>query len=233
MVKTFDAWLTALVNRWKGIRRREFDTHPCEEDFISLAGGKLPDDQVKVLRQHIIDCDRCGQIFAAQITLRESNKVSVPRALVDSVRDAVGPRRWAVCEIILQCKENCLELLHTTGEALAGLEGEPAAVMRNRMMKDFQDSLTVIKDVLGARIEIIFERRRPQDLEIGVSAKNKSNNRPLAPIRVTLRKGPVELESYLADTGRVVFSQVVPGKYTVLVLKRAHVLVEIALEIKV
>jgi hypothetical protein len=139
----------------------------------------------------------------------------------------------ALLEILLRLKGNLLELINTTGDILLGQELVPAPVLRSRKIKDFKDEVTIFKDFKDIRVQIKIENKGNQLFDLHIIATEKSTAKVLKNLRVTLLKDSLELESYLADSGKVIFEHVALGKYTVALSDIDNQLASILLDIKI
>jgi hypothetical protein len=63
-------------------------------------------------------------------------------------------------------------------------------------------------------------------------AKERETSRILKDLRITLFKGDVELESYVADSGSVIFDNVLLGKYTIEVSNIDRKLASLLLDVR-
>ena len=86
-------------------------------------------------------------------------------------------------------------------------------------------------DCLGYKIKI--EKKSPGLFNVIVSVKEKRTSEPLKDVRISLISSDIELESYLAQKGRVAFEQVAVGKYTVELEEIDKKLASIILDIRV
>ena len=233
MADTSDVILAALYDKWKSGQKRDFDVHPSEEEFACLFDNRLSPEEAVSVTDHLIACRRCGRILVAESGAAAAGRCRVPRSLVESAKGIVRKQHAAFLQILMEWKDDTLALLTTTGDVLLGQELMPLPVFRSRMIKDLTQGITILKDVLDTRIEIKIERTGGRQLDVTVLAKTKSRNAPLAPARVTLVRDGILLESHTSDAGAAVFTQVVPGNYTITITQRETTVAEIELEIKV
>ncbi|TRZ49072.1 hypothetical protein D4Q80_02705, partial [bacterium] len=119
-----------------------------------------------------------------------------------------------IWEVVLQLKEKALEILSTTGDVLVGRELVPVPVLRSRKIKEFKDEVTILKDFRSIRLEAKIENKRGKAFSVTIMAKERETSKVLKDLRITLLKDDVELESYVADSGSVIFDNVLLGKYT-------------------
>lgn len=207
--------------------------HPDEEAMACFIEGKLSAGEESVLKQHITECRLCAEAFLAQVEFDLTSELDVPQDLVSKVKslivqEKVGP----VLEILLKLKDDLMELLGTNGDVLIGQELVPAPILRSRQIKGFKDEVTILKDFGRIRVEIKIEKMIPAAFSVVVNVKDKQNLQVIKDLRITLLKGNLELESYLNDSGRVIFEHVVLGKYTVEITDIKDKLAAILLDIR-
>ena len=136
-------------------------------------------------------------------------------------------------EILLRFKEKAIELINTTGDVLVGQELVPAPVLRSRLIKDFKDEVTILKDFNDIRVQIKIENKWGKVFNLKLAAKQKHTQKIIKDLRVTLLKDDLELESYLTDSGSVIFEHVLLGKYRLEISAIENKLASILLDIKV
>jgi hypothetical protein len=226
--------IKSVYRNWKSEHAADKEAlHPDEEDFVSFFQGNLPKDEVLRLKEHFIACDRCGDILKVQIESGALEEREVPVEVLGRVKNlAAGQVSSYILEIILKFKEKALELLNTTGDILMGQELVPAAVLRSRQIKDFRDEINIFKDFKDIRVEVKIENKDGREFNLAISVKEKQTQRMLKDVRVALLKGDLEVESYLADSGKVTFEHVLLGKYTVEIYTLQNNLASILLDIK-
>jgi hypothetical protein len=157
----------------------------------------------------------------------------VPEELLKSIKDlAAISIAIPILEIILRIKEKLMEILSTTGDVLVGQELVPAPVLRSRQIKDFKDEVTILKDFQDIRVEAKIENKQGKAFSLSITVKEKDSQKMMKDLRVTLIKDDVELESYVADSGKVTFEHVLLGKYTVEVANIENKIASIILDIK-
>ena len=122
--------------------------------------------------------------------------------------------------------------MNTTGDILVGQEFVPAPVLRSRKAKDFKDEVTILKDFKDIRVEVKIENKVGEAFDLTVLVKEKESQKVIKDLRVTLLRGDLELESYLNDPGKVIFENVLLGKYTIEISTLESKLASVLLEIK-
>jgi hypothetical protein len=207
--------------------------HPNEEAIACFIEGKLPVEEENGLKQHLTECRLCAEAFMAQVTLDSGSEPDVPRDLIAKVKNLITQEKLSpVLEILLKLKDDLIELLSTNGDVLVGQELVPAPILRSRQIKGFKDEVTILKDFGGIRVEIKIEKMIPSAFSVVVNVKDKQNLQVIKDLRITLMKNDLELESYINDSGRVIFEHVVLGKYTVEIADIKDKLAAILLDIR-
>ncbi|MBI5145180.1 MAG: hypothetical protein HZA27_03230 [Candidatus Omnitrophica bacterium] len=207
--------------------------HPSEEDFACFLEGKLSPPEQKQMKLHLLRCGRCMDILATITQLEPAEEKPVPQELIAQAKGLLGQEgKISLLEILLRLKENILELVNTTGDVLVGQELVPAPVLRSRQIKDFKDTVTILKDFKDIRVEVKVENKVGGAFSLAVLVKEKSTSKIIKDLRVTLLKDDVELESYVADSGKAVFEHVELGKYRIEIENLQQKIASVLLEIK-
>jgi len=234
MSQDFEKLINIVFEKWKAKLPPAQGRHPDEEDFAAFVANLLPPKETARLKNHVLSCSRCSEILAASIKLRVVEEIEPPDKLLKASQGLINKEIAGRClEIFLQVKDKLLEILNTTGDVLVGQELIPAAVLRSRKIRDFQDEITILKDFGNIRVEAKIETKESGNFNLQVIIKEKQTQETIKDLRISLIKGDVELESYLADSGKVVFEHVLLGKYTVEITSPKDKMAEISIDIKV
>lgn len=210
------------------------ENHPGEENLACFIENILSADEKKLIKEHLIHCDFCAEALTAHIKIKTPKKVSLPRDLPLKVKNLFeSGQEPPVLNIILSVKEKILELLNTNGDILVGQELMPAPLARSRQIKEFKNEITIFKDFNGVRIEAKIETKSPKLNILTVTLTDKQTLQIIKDLRVTLLKDNSELESYITDTDRIVFDQILADKYLVEISDTNNKLGAISLEIQV
>jgi hypothetical protein len=113
-----------------------------------------------------------------------------------------------------------------------GEQLSPLAVLRSRDIKEFRQEIVIVKNFGELKIEAGIERKDAQSICIFISLSDKSSARPREDLRLSLFRKDTELESYVSKSGRVSFSPLVPGRYTIKISSVKGQIARIALQIK-
>lgn len=226
--------IKALYKRYKSLILRKEETHPDEEMMACYIEGFLGTQEVEYIKQHLLHCDKCAENFAAHASIEFNQNMEVPAGLMDNIKNQVGQEdKTSVLEILYRIKGSIIELLNTNGAALVEQELIPAPLLRSRQIKDFNDEVTILKDFAQMKAEIKIEKKEPSLLNFSVTIKERLNSRVINDLRVTLLKGDIELESYITDSGKVMFEHLPLGDYSIEISDVQHKLISILLNIKV
>jgi len=233
MQNKLERFIKLVYKQWRLDQLRISEPHPDEETFVCFLEGRLSEDEGARIKSHLISCDSCAESLLLQARLKVSEEQEVPEQLLERAKNLVKPEdKSLILEIILKLKEEALEILSTTGDILVGQELVPAPILRSRKIKDFKDEVTILKDFQDIRVELKLENKGVEFFNVTVIVKEKETQKIIKDLRVTLIKDDLELESYLNDTGSVIFEHVLLGKYTVEISTHENKLASILLDIK-
>jgi hypothetical protein len=233
MANRLEKVIKVVYKKWKAGHARPDTTHPDEESWACFLEGRLAPQEAEQMEAHLIGCDECAEVFAAQLELKPGLAKDMPAELLKRMKDLaaleIAP---SILEILLKLKEKALEILNTTGDVLVGQELVPAPILRSRKIKDFTDKVTILKDFQDIRVEVKIENRSGEAFDLTVFVKNKQTQRVIKDLRVTLRRDDLELESYLTASNSVVFEHVLLGKYMVEISNIDAKIASVLLDIK-
>ena len=219
---------------WKSDQSNKDKEHPDEEALTCFIEGKLTAEENDLIKEHLILCDNCAQAVALNLAVAGAETKEVPEELLNRLKNLLASQcETCALDIILRLKENMLEMINTTGDVLVGLELMPAPVLRSRSIKDFKDEVTILKDFKDIRVEVKVENKGGQEFNLNILVRQKQTQKTIKDLRVTLIKDDLELESYLTDSGSVIFEHVLIGKYAVEISTIDNKLASILLDIKV
>jgi len=234
MPDKFEKLFKLVFKSWKLNHTQKAVEHPDEEILVSFIEGRLSEEESTLLKEHLIACEMCAEAVALNLSSGGGETREVPDELLTKVKSSLVVKNDpSILEIILQLKEKTLELINTTGDVLVGLELVPAPILRSRSIKDFKDEITILKDFQDIRIEAKIENKGGQVFNLNILIKQKQTQKTIKDLRVSLIKDNLELESYLTDSGTVIFEHVSYGKYIVEVSTVDSKVASILLDVKV
>jgi hypothetical protein len=218
--------------QWKDGQHGHKGEHPDEEEFTAFVTGSLGPGESAGIREHIVECLRCAEILS--LSLGEARQdLSVPEEVLEKARELVCPEDKSLClEVFLRLKEGLLELINTTGDVLVGQEFLSAPVLRTRSIKDFKDEVRILKDIKDVRVEVKVEAQQAKTFNLIVAVKEKPTQKVLKDLRVSLVREGTELESYINDSGTVVFEHVALGNYRIEISKVGEKVATVNINIK-
>ena len=226
--------IRAAYKKWKSGLDNPEGEHPDEEYLACFLQGRLAEEENERIRAHLITCEDCMEALVFNLSMNEADMKEVPEELISQVKELFSRGdKPSFAEIILKVRDKALEIISTTGDILVGQELIPAPVLRSRQIKDFKDEVTILKDFKDIRVEIRIENKGGGVFNLFLTVKQKESQNIIKDLRVMLSKDDLELESYLTDTGRVIFEHVFLGKYVVELSTTQGKLASILLEIKV
>jgi hypothetical protein len=230
----FEKLIKIVYEKWKAKLPRSQGEHPDEEDFSAFIQNQLSIQEAARIKNHILSCEECAQILAVSLKLQSVPEIEPPTKLLENCRDLISNAISSrTLEIILELKEKLLNLLNTSGDVLVGQELVPAAVLRSRKIRDFKDEIIVLKDFGDIRIEVKITAKAGANFDLQLIIKDKLTQELKKDLRVSLIKGDVELESYLAESGKVIFEHVLLGQYTVEISSLRDKVASVLIDIKV
>lgn len=222
-----------VYKRWKISQDKPVDPHPDEETLVCFLEDRLSKEENQQVKAHLVKCDQCAESLALNLKIQIKEDAGVPVELVSFVKNMPGEAsELFVLEIALKFKEKLLELIHTTGDTLVGQELIPAPLLRSRSIKNFKDEIIIFKDFKNIRVEVKIENKDGRFFDLTVVVRHRQTQKVIKDLRVTLAKDELELESYLSDSGMVVFEHVLLGKYSVEISSLKERLASILIDIK-
>lgn len=229
-----DKVIKKVYKEWKDGGLGHQEPHPDEEALALFFAGNLSSEENETVKKHLISCETCSEAFSIQFRLKEGEEKLPPQELVKQLKNLVTEQPQAsFLEILLRIKDKALEIINTTGDVLVGQEFMPAAALRSREIKDFKDEITILKDFKDIRLEVKIENKQGGCFKLSVLAREKKTQAVIKNLRFTLFKDDCELESYLNDSGKVIFENLALGKYTVEITDIKDKLASVLLDIKI
>ncbi|MFH1441422.1 MAG: hypothetical protein ABIH18_05235 [Candidatus Omnitrophota bacterium] len=226
--------IKALYKRYKSLFLGKEEAHPNEEMMACYIEGFLGPQEVEYVKQHLLHCDKCAENFAAQTSIEFNQNMEVPADLMENVKNQVMQEiKVPALEILYRIKGSIIELFNTNGAVLMDQELIPAPLLRSRQIKDFRDEVTILKDFAQMKAEIKIEKKGPSLFNLSVTIKERLNSRVIKDLRVTLLKGDIELESYITDSGKIMFEHLPLDNYAIEISDIKHKLISILLNIKI
>ena len=233
MQENLEKLIKIVYKKWKLDQPKATQPHPDEETLAYFIEGRLTPKENERIQTHLIGCERCAEVFTISSKLEVIENQVAPEQLVQEAKRLIKEEDWlSILEIGLRFKEKAIEIMNTTGDILVGQEFVPAPVLRSRKVKDFKDEVTILKDFKDIRVEVKIENKAGEAFDLTVLVKEKETQKIIKDLRVTLLRQDLELESYLNDSGKVIFENVLLGKYTVEISTLESKLASVLLEIK-
>lgn len=232
MLNKFERIIQFVYKKWKTTQKRP-DTHPDEETLACFLESRLSSEESEAIKKHLVSCKACMEIVSLQIRLESISLKDVPKELLMST-ESLPPFQtpYEILKIVLQFKEDLIQVLKTTGEILIGKELVPQAVLRSRQIKDFKDELSILKDFKEFKVEIKIINKKTKAFDLSIAVKKRKTQKLLKDLRITLIKDDTELESYLSASGKVTFERIPLGSYIIQISRIKELIGCINLEIK-
>ncbi|MCM8792829.1 MAG: hypothetical protein NC826_06825, partial [Candidatus Omnitrophica bacterium] len=118
-------------------------------------------------------------------------------------------------EALIMLKEKSIKIVKSTADILLGGEILPLPVLRSRKREELPERLSLIKDCGDIRINLEIERIKKTAVKIIILVSEIKDLKPLEEIRIGLFKNELEIESYSARQGKVIFDEVELGSYLI------------------
>ena len=216
MYSRIEELISGVYRKWKAGKIKKEALHPDEEALACFLEGKLGQEEAEEIKAHLINCDFCSEAVALNLKMKPAQQQEVPEVLSERLKDMfLTDDKSLWLEIILLLKEKAMEIINTTGDVLVGQELMPAPLLRSRSIKEFKDEITILKNFRDIQVEAKIENKAQKAFNVIIVVKQKNTQKIIKDIRVTLIKDDLELESCLADSGSVIFENVLVGKYKV------------------
>lgn len=222
-----------IYKRWKAGYSQAEDTHPGIEDMACFLEDRLSPEESKGIKAHLVKCLTCSDVLSAQLKAEADQEIKAPDKLLNwakNIYELKAPS--SLLEIALKLKENILELIKTSGSILIPQGDFPGPVLREPTPQEFQDEIRIFKDFNDIRVEVTIENKQGRAFNVTILAKNKNTQETIKDLRISLLKNDRELESYVTDSGKVVFEQALIGKYSVELTSPGQKLASIILDIR-
>ncbi|MCM8796829.1 MAG: hypothetical protein NC923_02990, partial [Candidatus Omnitrophica bacterium] len=212
-----ETFIMGIYRRWKEARVKSQDLHPDEETLVCFLEERLSADDIERIKKHLVECDICSRLIALNIRIKSVQESSeAPQALLTRIKDKLLREAKSAClEIILLLKDKVMEIINTNGDVLVGQEFMPAPILRSRSIKEFKDEITIVGDFGDISVEARIENKTGGFFDAVIITKQKDTQKFIRDVRLTLIKDNIELESYIAYSGRVKFEHIAAGKYKV------------------
>lgn len=225
--------IQGVYKKWKNASQGPEAGHPDEETIACFLEGRLSGQEEEDIKTHLISCDVCAESLAFQLSSGRVPERGVPPALLAYVKDLVRQKEATpVLDILLKIKDNFLEILNTTGDVLVGQELMAVSILRSRRIKEFKDEVLVLKEFQDIRVEARIKNEQGKAFSLAVTVKDKTSQKLMRDLRITLFRQDKKLKSHLTDSGRAVFRHVLLGKYKVEIATRQRKLALILLDIE-
>lgn len=196
-----------------------------EEDITCFIDNKMEEAEMEELCAHILSCKKCADDlrdhFLVIRSIEGKGLLDTPTELIESAQSLVDEEVGQnILDIVLNFKERAIELVRTTGEALMEQQLVPVPVLRNTVEnKELQNEIKIVKTFGNILTEVNIEKKRSDLANIVIRVTKKTTNKKAEGLRISLVKNDRELESFLAEEGKVKFEEIKPNNYRVLITK--------------
>ena len=196
-----------------------------EEDISYFIDNKMKESEGERFCAHILSCRKCADNLKNHLlsikAMKEKELLEPPAELIKSAQslldEEVGQN---ILDVVLSFKERAIELVRTTGEVLMGQQLVPVSVLRScGKDKELHNEIKVVKTFGDILTEVDIEKKRTDLANIVIRVTRKATNKKAEGLRISLVKDDRELESFLAEEGKVKFEEVKPNSYRILITK--------------
>ena len=223
--------ISMVYKTWRGQLRSSYGACPEEETFALFLEGLLPEGESQELKKHFLGCDRCLEVIA--LSKEKVAEITIPQELIESAKKIViKQKRFPALDIILGFKEKIIDIIETSGDVLFGQELAPLPVLRSRNIKDFGQEVLIIKNLDKIKTEIEVENKGGFNARVIIKISDINTSKPIEDLRITLIRDKQEIESYIVSSGKAVFDNVAPDKYSIEISSTKEIVGKILLEIK-
>jgi len=205
---------------------------PDENTMACFCEEKLGKQEQAALVAHLASCEQCLEQFIVQLNIIHGSLEDVPADLLLKLESLIAEDKPPAFEIILRALGKTFKLIASSGDVLLGQEIMPVSVLRGRKINNFQDTVTILKDIDDIRVEIQINSKTPNKFNVTVKTKYKDSLKMIKDLRITLVKSGMELESYITGQSRVIFENVSLGKYNLEVSSQDNKMFSVLVDIR-
>lgn len=207
---------------WKKARKEGSKEHPDAEDFCCLMEGHIDGNEARALKEHLIGCERCSEMFSLSL--------AAPKISSRSLYFLRNGK--AALEIAIRVKDRFLDILHTSGNILKSGGLTPQSSLRSKHRGEFKDEVVIEKDFKDIKVQVKIENKGTNYFNAVILAKRRTSLKAIRDLRIALLREGIELESRIADSGSVVFEHILLGKYNIELSARDEKIAAVILDIK-
>lgn len=198
-----------------------------DENMVCFIDNVLNKNEKDRFLAHIISCNKCAHSLKAHYaiikTVESKGMLKAPADLVQEAESLVyGEAGQNALDIVLEFKEKFIQIIRTTGEALQeslGTQPAPAFAVRTPKKEAERKEVRVSKEFNNLLVDVEIERQKPKSANIVVRLTDKTSKKRATGFRISLIKGNRELESSLAEEGKVKFEEIKLNDYKINLIK--------------
>ncbi len=210
-----ESFIRFVYGRWRKSNLKVYEEHPDAEELTCLQEGRLPKEKEGEMKRHILTCDACAASFALSLSLLDKAELPLPLMLSKYTKEKLGIKDYDTMELILRMKDKAIEVIRANGDILLGQELIPAAVLRSRNISDFSKEVILLKKMNNIKVQVKIMSAGVGHFGVSVRVEDKQGREAVRDLRVSLFKRGLEIESYLSDSGEVLFEYVPAGNYII------------------
>ena len=196
-----------------------------EQDTACIIDGQVSENERVRYFEHVLSCMKCAENLRDHLlvlnAIDKKGMLETPETIVQAAMDLYSPEVGVnVLEVVLNFKEKMIELVRTTGEILRGPELIPIPALRSQGEEfNFSNEIKIIKEFNNMMTEVGVEKNKPHLCNVEIRLTEKKTKKKMRGLRITLIRNDREIESSLIEEGKVIFREVKPGKYSLIITK--------------
>ncbi len=233
-----DTKLKSIISWYFTNREQDVEVSSCpqEETLYDYLNGTLEQHIEHDVERHLTQCDQCLQTIIAMSAFAEEapeqEHVEVPDHLQHTVLGYVQAGKQAGLEQFLKSARGSLVSLWDELRGLFSMK-QPEFVYVRGSQKVISKSLVVLeKEFKDVKLDIEIEKTGANATDIKITATDPRTGELFPGVRLDLRDGSRELESFSAEHGEALFENIVFGEYTLIAWDNKKKLGEVKLSIK-
>jgi hypothetical protein len=232
MLNKLEQIIKVAYKSWRGKLHNASGACPDEETLALFLDGRLSEKENRELKRHFIECDKCLEVIA--LAGKKAEDIPLPEELIKRAKNMIlqQQKNEPLLEIILGFKEKIIDIIGTTGDVLFGQEFAPLPVLRSRNIKVFGQEVLIIKNFDKIKTEVEVENKADDKAKVIIKLSDINTGKPVEDLRITLIRQGKELESYIAASGKAIFDDILPDKYSIEISTPEAIIGRVLLEIR-
>ncbi|MCM8762841.1 MAG: hypothetical protein NC829_00465 [Candidatus Omnitrophica bacterium] len=226
--------ILAVYKNWKKrFSKKKSTLCPNEETLTCFKEGLLSNRQEEMIRQHLLFCDKCSENVILDAKVKPVEK-ELPEGFLQTAKDIFRQAKEPdIFEVVLALKDKFLEIIRTSADFWETKDlGLEPVFLRGPGVKKISDEVHLIKYFGSIKVNLKIQKEELDKIKIDIILTDKKTGKPKEGLRVTLKKGNEEIESYITREGKVTFFAITSGHYEIEISEVAKKLGRISLELR-